>query len=201
MIREEWLNLAGKELRTKVFEKKDIKWNESCSIKISCGWPTSKALSRDNRTLGQCHKSDQSEGYHNEIFVSPCLSEADKVLEVMVHEIIHALDDCESKHSGFFAKTAKKVGLEGRATHTHAGEELSVCLNAITSELGPYPHSKLEPKPREKKQTTRLIKAMCPCGYIIRTTKQWIEKGLPTCPCGQKFILENKGDGEDAESV
>ncbi len=200
MIREEWLNLACKELKKRVFEKKDIKWNESCSIKVSCGWPTSKALSKANRTIGQCHKSDQSEGYHNEIFISPCLNMASQILEVMVHEMIHALDDCESKHGGFFAKTAKHIGLEGRATHTHAGEALLMCLNTITSELGPYPHSKLEPKPREKKQTTRMLKATCPnCGYVIRTTRQWIEKGLPTCPCGQKFVKEE--NVKDAEPV
>jgi hypothetical protein len=32
---------------------------------------------------------------------------------------------------------------------------------------------------------TRLIKVACPqCGYTVRTTRQWIETGLPVCgPC------------------
>ena len=39
------------------------------------------------------------------------------------------------------------------------------------------------------------IKAECPeCGYIIRVTQKWIDDaGLPTCPCGEKFEVEEKG--------
>ena len=37
-----------------------------------------------------------------------------------------------------------------------------------------------------KKQTTRLLKLVCPVdGYTVRGTRMWIDKlGLPACPCG-----------------
>lgn len=34
-----------------------------------------------------------------------------------------------------------------------------------------------------KPQTTRLLKAACSsCGYTVRVTKRWADKGLPVCP-------------------
>lgn len=37
-------------------------------------------------------------------------------------------------------------------------------------------------KPR-KVQSTRLLKACCTsCGYTVRVTKRWADKGLPVCP-------------------
>jgi rubrerythrin len=42
------------------------------------------------------------------------------------------------------------------------------------------------------KQTTRLLKAICPvCGYTVRVTKRWAEIGLPICPEDtEQFVLE-----------
>ena len=45
----------------------------------------------------------------------------------------------------------------------------------------------------EKKQTTRQLKAEAKCcGYIIRLTKKWSEIGMPSCPCGNEFVLEGQ---------
>jgi hypothetical protein len=125
---------------------------------------------------------------YNEIFISPVIHDPVEVLSVEVHEIIHALDNCKSGHKGYFKTAMKAVGLEGKATATHAGTELTARLNAIASKLGRYPHNTLNPATREKVQTTRLLKITCPgCGYTARVTRQWIETGLPVCPCGQTF--------------
>lgn len=45
-----------------------------------------------------------------------------------------------------------------------------------------------------QKQTTRLLKAVCPkCSYTIRLTRKWMEKGLPLCPVdGEAFVLDLK---------
>jgi hypothetical protein len=38
--------------------------------------------------------------------------------------------------------------------------------------------------------TARNRKAACPeCGYVIRLTREWIERGLPVCVCGETFEL------------
>jgi hypothetical protein len=74
-------------------------------------------------------------------------------------------------------------------TATHPGAELAERLNALCVKVGPYPHASLD-RSQVKKQSTRLIKALCPeCGYTIRTTAKWIENGLPTCPCGTEMEL------------
>lgn len=80
--------------------------------------------------------------------------------------------------------------------------------------LGVYPHAHMNPAGR-KKQTTRLIKAVCltgpvnasfdmeiqGCGYTIRTTQKWIDaRGAPLCPCNAKrMTVESAESEEDSE--
>ena len=49
----------------------------------------------------------------NYIFISPSLDDPVEVLDTLVHELAHAVDDCEHKHGKEFAEIAKLVGLEG----------------------------------------------------------------------------------------
>jgi len=35
------------------------------------------------------------------------------------------------------------------------------------------------------------------CGYTVRTTRKWIDVGMPVCPCGETFVCGDGGDGED----
>jgi predicted peroxiredoxin len=97
------------------------------------------------------------------------------------------IDDCQHGHKAPFARIAKRVGLEGKMTATHAGKTLAQRLNALAAEIGPYPHASLDMS-QVKKQGTRLIKLVCAdCGYTVRTTAKWIEIGLPTCACGEEM--------------
>jgi hypothetical protein len=82
----------------------------------------------------------------------------------------------------------KDLGLEGKPTATHAGEELEAHLRSVVEGLDPYPHAALSLGTEEKKQTTRLLKIECPgCGYVCRTTAKWLAEGIPTCHCGTLF--------------
>ncbi len=201
MTREEWLNQALLELQAHVFVASGVAWREDVKIRVSCGWPSSKALSLKHRTIGTCHTREQSKDKVNEIFVSPYVDESLEVLATEAHEIIHALDNCKSHHKGFFLTTMKQIGLEGKPTATHAGTELITRLNGIIEKIGTYPHATLDPAIKDKKQSTRLVKAECPeCGYVIRTTRKWIdEAGLPTCPCGTRFRVFKRPEGGDGE--
>ena len=105
------------------------------------------------------------------------------------------------------------VGLEGKMTATTATEELKEDIAKFLEEHGVvYRNTGLKAKgtiikegeePKQigsfkridapKKQGTRLIKAQCECGCVIRIPRKWIdEAGLPTCGCGGKF----QEDGE-----
>lgn len=193
--REEWLNRATVHL-TELFELNDLKVPIT---KISCGWPTKGAVSKRQRTLGQCFTKACSSAGVNEIFISPILSDSIRVLDVLTHELCHAVDNCVSAHGAGFKRMANCMGLEGKATATHAGDALKATFKRlITDELGDYPHQALDVSKGEKKQGTRLLKAVCPdCGYTIRLTKKWVDQGLPLCPIdGADFMLEKKEEGE-----
>jgi hypothetical protein len=182
--REAWLQAAADEIRD-WFKKAEVAVPE---VRISTGWSK-----RAGKAVGWCWHAEAAGDGVNQIFISPELEEATApqgVLATLVHEMIHASDDGQSKHSGHFRRTAVLLGLEGKMTATHAGERLLGDIAALAEELGPYPHSMLTPTMRIAKEGTRMLKLECPsCGWAARTTRKWIEAGLPTCSCGTPVEL------------
>ena len=157
-------------------------------VQVSCGWPSRGATSSKKRVIGQCFKTECSAILQNEVFITPTLADSQEVAAVLIHELVHAADDCEHKHGKEFGKIARALGLEGIYTATHGGGGLIDRLEPVIAELGPYPHGALNPTLQIRKQSTRMKKAECPkCGYVIRTTQKWIEAGLPTCCCGTQM--------------
>lgn len=191
MTREQWLNRAVQEIANEVFRPHKI---DVPQVRVSIGWPSRGGTASAKRVIGQCWKGMvAADGIHH-IFLSPMLETRGDILETLVHELIHAIDDCESGHKGNvkegtgFAGMARKVGLEGKLTATHAGNDLATLLDEIAVHIGEFDHSPLRPGPTEKKQTTRMLKIECPsCGYTVRTTSKWLDIGYPTCPCGQEM--------------
>jgi hypothetical protein len=43
-------------------------------------------------------------------------------------------------------------------------------------------------------RTQRMRKLACECGYIAYTSRRWIERGLPLCPCGAQLLPEDPDD-------
>jgi hypothetical protein len=162
-------------------------------LRISCGWPSTRALSGRNRAIGECWTPTASQDGTTEIFVSPCIDAPLMVAEILVHELVHAAVGTECGHKGAFKRLACMIGLEGPMRSSHAGEALRERLNILIAELGSYPHATLDAaQGSRKKQTTRLLKVLCPvCGYTVRTTRQWLAQGLPTCPCSTEMIESN----------
>jgi hypothetical protein len=190
--RESWLNAAAKKLAATVFVEAALVVPEE--LKVSCGWPTHHALAgAKGRVIGQCFKKECSTEGHSEIFISPVLADPIEVLTCLVHEMVHAVDNCVHRHGPLFKKMAHACGLIGKATETKAGDELAIILKELVNELGEYPHSALDVSKQAKKQTTRLIKASCvTCGYTIRVTRSWINQAIPNCPlCGVEFYVED----------
>ncbi|MFI7069515.1 hypothetical protein [Micromonospora sediminicola] len=162
------------------------------AVRVSVGWPGGKG--KKNTVIGQCWASWTAADKVSQLFVSPVLDDAVRVLDVLAHELVHAVDDCASGHKGRFAKIAKGIGLTGKMTATVAGEELKARLAEIADKLGPYPHAKLSTPAAgagEKPQTNRQLKVECPeSGYIARTTKKWLEEvGAPLCPCHREEMV------------
>lgn len=187
MNREAWL-LAAKEALTPLFKQHGYTVPEK--IRVSCGWPSVKALGRNTRRIGECWATQCSDDESWEIFISPALADPIRVLDVLVHEMVHAVVGLKCGHAGAFRVCALKVGLTGKMTATEAGPELREHLAGVSRKIGTYPHAVLDSRKNSvKKQSTRLLKVVCPdCEYTIRVTQKWVDVGLPTCPCGCEMV-------------
>jgi hypothetical protein len=183
MTREQWLLDCLDALRPE-FERAGFPLPEK--IRASCSWPSKSALAEKTRRIGECWSAECSGDESFETFVSPCLINPVEVSATLVHELVHAAVGLRCKHRGRFKKCATAVGLEGKMTATHAGEELTHRLKEIADELGPYPHAKLDKTNAPKKQTCRQLKVECvECGCICRMSRTSLDEvGAPTCACG-----------------
>lgn len=149
-------------------------------IKVACSWP---GVGSARKRIGECWSSKASAIGATEIFISPVIADPVAALDILTHELCHAIDDCASGHRAAFVRVARVVGLEGKPTATHAGDVLRLKLAHIAEELGTYPHATLSLAGR-KKQTTRMVKVSCPdCDGVFRTTQKWIDEADHlTCP-------------------
>lgn len=186
MTREEWLEAALDELIPIVEAAHGTPFKRP---RVSVGFGDKGSHS----VLGWCFPSTVSEDGRAQIFISPTLkpkaaADAENgVLATLLHEVCHAALPPGTGHGKPFAKLAEAVGLEGPWTATSASPALVPALDGIMQKLGPYPHATLRLNAKNK-QTTRMIKCQCgSCGYICRTTHEWLDKaGAPLCPCNTK---------------
>lgn len=197
--REEWLR------EVLVWTSKDIFGcgitpEQPTTIRASVGWPSAGGLGKKRPVIGQCWAIECSEEKYSEIFVSPVLKEGGEVVETLLHETGHAIAGVSEKHRGQFIVVCKAIGFTKPWTQTPATPELKEKIARFLETFPPYPHAKLTPTSIEgpnKPQKNRQLKLSCPsCGYVVRSTKKWIELGLPTCHCGQLFVAEAT-DGEE----
>ncbi len=158
---------------------------------VSVGFPSKRALCAKNRAIGQCWTIAGEKRSH--VFVSPTIDNTGDVLNVLLHELIHAAVP-KAGHKGPFRTIAKAVGLVGKMTSTTPSDDLKAAFIVLATELGDYPHRALNAEDVEKampKQGTRMLKIECPaCGYTCRASAKWIELGTPTCCCGAKMVAE-----------
>ena len=176
--REEWLKDLAEMMMDAFNIRPTTKWA------VSCGWP--KGSRGGNKAIGQCWDPVMSDGAVAEMFISPTLSAAREVAHVLAHEIVHAFVGTEEGHKGEFKTVARRIGLEGKLTATHGGEEFYQVVDPFLKTLGGYPHSAMKNQKRGKGKKgpgSRLIKAFCPCcGYTVRLSQKWIDVAFPVCP-------------------
>lgn len=174
--REDWLKTAIEEVRP-MFAAEGL--SLAPKIRVTCGFPAHHA--RSGR-VGECHASAASADQHYEILISPVLADPARVFDVLIHELCHTLPGCMS-HGLNFGKAAHAMGLAhtGDWKSTIQGPTFMTMYGQIIESLGAYPHAAL--MVAGKTQSTRMLKAACPhCGYTVRLTKKWADKGLPECP-------------------
>jgi len=209
--RETWLHKAIEVLRPRFIEA-GLPLPEKIHVSVGFG---GAARAENKNILAVCWARAASADGVNHIFISPVMDDTARVLDVLIHELIHAADDCTHGHKGAFAETATRLGLTGKMTATVASLELAAEMILLAETLGEYPHGRFTafdtapaPKPGEdpaekprvssgpSKQGTRQLKIQCQeehdgefCGYTARTTARWLEVGFPTCPAGGTMQL------------
>lgn len=175
--REAWYSAAAEKLGQAVFKPVGY---ELPRFRIGCGFPVGS-----RKAIGQCFGEQVSKDKTYEIFVSPVLNDPVVILEVLIHELSHAVAGTKAGHKKPFIEVMRAVGMVKPWKQSHAGADLIAVLDTIQEKLGPYPHAELVPTKREgKKQTTRLLKVQCPeCEYVVRVTRKWLDEvGAPLCP-------------------
>lgn len=183
--REDWLNAAIAELRP-IFKVRG--YDLPAQIRVSVGFPIGRRAGGER--LGRCWAVlNPREGGGHEIFVSPMLDNATRVLGALTHDLCHLAVGMQHGHRAAFAKCAAAMGLEAPWIATSESEAFraGVCRPVLAAIGSDYPHVRLaagDAHTGPKKQQTRLIRVVCPsCGYNVRTTMKWIlSSGTPLCP-------------------
>jgi predicted Zn-ribbon and HTH transcriptional regulator len=189
--REQWLHKAV-ELVSPIFKNKGYTIPK---VQVSCGFPSTGNKSKH---VGQCWGKSSTNDGTNQLFISPVLDEPVQVLDTLVHELVHAVDDCIHHHGPEFKKIATDVGLQGLMREASAGPWLQEQLTAISRQLGKYPHSKINLAHSSSKKTGPRPRAKCKkCGYEVTPLKKWLHMGPPLCP-KHTTEMEPIGDWEEA---
>jgi len=176
IIREQWLMQAVDYL-IPLFERAGY---AVPIVKVSIGFPSTGSKGRH---LGQCWSTKSAVDGLNQIYIAPHLPTALDVLDTLVHELVHAVDDCQSGHGESFKKIALDVGLKGPMRSAGAGDWLKRDLIQIAESLGSFPHGRLSLPIRTMQKDPKRPGAKCAkCGYEIVMIKRHLLLGPPLCP-------------------
>jgi hypothetical protein len=121
-----------------------------------------------SKRIGECWAKQKDD--RCQIFLVPQMDKPVQVLDVLIHELVHASVGSKAGHGPVFKKVAVAAGLTGAMRSTTAGPELKAKLVELSKQLGTFPHHALANAGNErKKQSTRMLKYTCPeCEQIIR---------------------------------
>jgi hypothetical protein len=180
--REAWLLAAVSELAV-IFQREGY---DVPDVRVSIGWPHGGRKS----TIGQCFPGGLASDGVGQVFISPVLDEPVRILDVLLHELVHAINHVEGKngHGKDFKKIAVAMGLTGKMTATVASPELTATLTEVAETLGAFPHASLGAldKGTTKSRSGKTIKLECAAGedYVVSISKSRLElHGTPKCPC------------------
>lgn len=164
--REEWLMTAIQLLRPMFLERGYLIPEK---VKATVGFPSKGGM---GKTIGECHCHSASADDTIEMFISPVLAEPQRILDILVHELGHAVLGVKEGHRNRFRKFCKVMELEGKPTHTTSGEPFRKLFAHVLADLGPIPHKALSLR-HVKRQKGRNLKVECPCcGFKFRASKQ-----------------------------
>ncbi len=190
--REEWLREALNHLAIIVHESTEYTVDVS-NLQVSVGFPKVRGRIK---AIGQCFDSKAAGDKKSHIFVCPTQVDPVRILDVVLHEIGHALLGSNEGHGKQFGVYCKSVGLVRPWTQTTASEELKSKLEKIATELGDYPHGALVPIAKDTKKGSTLKLWMCECETKLRVGRQKKPLNATCNDCNTKFAAQTSEDDE-----
>lgn len=184
MNREEWLTLATDKLRPALAQA----GAELGEVRVSCGWPSKRGTSTRKRVVGECWHQVNAD-HIPQCYVSPVQADPVDVLSTLLHELTHAAVKVPG-HKGPFVKVCKALGFTKPWTATPMGPDLQTRLNALSAELGPYPHVVISVQGRTV-QGTRLRLWECECPVKVRVAS---DEFHATCDVCEEHFVRQGGD-------
>ena len=191
MNRETWLLKGVEELKKLVFQPVGLDVPE---VNVSVSLMSTGIRKQKNARIGENYHTRCSSAGNHEIFMSPLYfdrSNSARVLDVLAHELIHAIDNNKNGHRKVFRDMALKIGLKAPMRSTTASEELREKCESIVKKIGEFPHDRMIIDKNRKKQGTRMKKVSCfSCGFSYRTSQKNIDMmSNDICnSCGQETL-------------
>ena len=153
MTREAWLHRAIEAFRPRFTE---IGLPLPAKVHVSVGFGYS-SRAESKYILGQCWARRASADGVNHIFLGAQEGDPAAMLISLLHELIHAADDCASGHKGAFAEAATRLGFQGPMTQTPPGLDLTADVIHRGRSARPVPARKARPHhgPRARPRPAR----------------------------------------------
>lgn len=136
MTKEHWLRRALPPIQRKVFRPAGLEVPDD--VRLTCN---TLVVRVPENCIGQCESRELAPRGVNLVFISPRIVRGDVALWILVHELVHAIDDCQHGHGAPFARMARAIGLEGKPSQTMPGPALRLTIEGIVARLGPYPNA------------------------------------------------------------
>lgn len=199
--REGWLRTAAQLLRPHFtacgYEIPD-------KMRFAIAFPST---GRKGKRIGELWHAETSTDGTYELIIRADLDQPAEVLAVLVHQLVHSVLPSDAGHGPLFKEAARKIGLDGKLRDAAPSLLMRPLIDNIAEQLGPLPHAALilerghndkGPADRPKKQSTRMLKAICSCGYTARISGKWVDDvGPPHCPKHGPMSVEEGAQGEE----
>lgn len=187
--RERWLTDAVDLIREEFY--KGTKHKLPKTVAVSCGH------TRGARAIGVCHPASQCrDNKTHHIFICPTQDDPMRVLDILLHETIHAALPEGTMHGKPFRDMADEFGLQGKPTATYCepGTECYKRLKKIQRKLGKYPHraiAKRREGPAKETKWKRFASINAENFKVVANVERVEEFGPPRDPWGDDMVQES----------
>lgn len=168
--REEWLMRAAQAILAHLAP---LGYTPTGDVKVSLGFP-SGGHRKKNKALGECWSDECSPKGYREIFIHPEVTDTERLLGILTHELGHACLPFGTGHRAPFKRFCEAVGFEFKKPEfAIEGPAFWGWARHVGDDLGTMPHAGLSALPgKDKKQGTRMLKIECPCcGFKFRAAR------------------------------